>query len=84
MAKNCALFGLFSRVREFRIDERMVAMGDAWTLRQPMRAVGEVAPFFGESEEMALVHSIFGAACQFDRLCRVPSIIAFFGHDQSR
>jgi hypothetical protein len=48
-----------------------------------MRAVGQVELFFGKSEEMALIHSVFGATCQFDSLCCVPSIIALFGHDQS-
>ncbi len=77
---SAALLGLVPLASEFRIDERMIAVLDAKSLGQSMGAVGQIEPFFGERQQMAFVRSIFGAACQFDRLRRVRSIIVFFGH----
>jgi len=83
MATIGALLNLSSLGPEFRIDERMIAVFDGKTLRQSVGAVGEIEPFFGKREKVALVRFVFGAACQFDRLSRVVSIIVFFGHGRS-
>jgi hypothetical protein len=69
MAKNRVLLGLFSRVAEFRIDERMIAMGDAQSLGQSMRAVGEVEPLFGESKEVAPLSALFSVRLASSIVC---------------
>lgn len=81
---KATLLGWISLAPEFCIDERMIAVLDAETLGQSMRAVGEIEPFFRERKQMALIRSVLGAACQLDRLCRVLSIIVFFGHGRGR
>jgi hypothetical protein len=75
-----ALLNLSSLGAKFCIDKRMIAVFDGKTLRQSVRAIGEIEPFFGKREQVALIRLAFGAVCQLDRLCGVVSIIVFFGH----
>ena len=50
-------------VAEFRVDEGMIAVLGPKPRGHPMRAIGEIEPFFGKPKQVAFV----GAGCAIER-----------------
>ena len=55
-------------------------MDGAEPFGQPVRPIGEIKPFFRKHQQMAFVGRAYSAACEFNGLCLVLSIVVFFAH----